>query len=224
MKQKSMEWSTSLSGKLKDLRDQKKRWQADANSLKNENLELKSQLAAQSKLLSEATNRMFDLETAIKKDSHKVDRLRDYEKRIEQLTAMHRMWNKDIVLYNEQSKEMSQLISEYQKMKLRVEAYEKTQDDLESRARADRQRIHTLEATLRSSQMSKDQRRLQPTDVAVAQTADRDFLALANKKLREENAELRDEIDEVKAMVEVLKAQVTGTRGLISPTLSTSVR
>lgn len=35
---------------------------------------------------------MFELETAIKKDSHKVDRLRDYEKRIEQLTAMHRMW------------------------------------------------------------------------------------------------------------------------------------
>lgn len=41
MKQKSMEWGTSLSGKLKDLREQKKRWQADANSLKNENLELK---------------------------------------------------------------------------------------------------------------------------------------------------------------------------------------
>lgn len=43
--------------------------------------------------------------------------------------------NKDIVLYNEQSKEMSQLISEYQKMKLRVEAAEKAQEDLDDRAK-----------------------------------------------------------------------------------------
>lgn len=64
--------------------------------------------------------------------------------------------------------------------------------------------------------MSIDQRRLQPADIAVAQTTDRDILASANKKLREENAELRDEIDEVKAMVEILKSQATGTRGLVS--------
>lgn len=66
--------------------------------------------------------------------------------------------------------------------------------------------------------MSIDQHRLQPADIAVAQTTDRDILASANKKLREENAELRDEIDEVKAMVEILKAQATGTRGLVGST------
>ena len=138
---------------------------------------------------------------------------------------------------------MSQLVSEHQKMKLRVEAYEKTQQELESKARyvlffstrrhhaltdayfssADRRRIQALEASLRSMRMTTDQRRLPVTEIARAQTAERNALAAANKKLQEENAVLRDEIDEVKAMVEVLKAQVMGTRGLVSPTQSSLI-
>ena len=49
-------------------------------------------LAAQGDLLGRAQNKVFELETQIKADAHKVLRLRDYERRIEQLTAMHRMW------------------------------------------------------------------------------------------------------------------------------------
>ena len=71
--------------------------------------------------------------------------------------------------------------------------------------------------------MSTDQRRPPVTEIANAQTAERNALAAANKKLQEENAVLRDEIDEVKAMVEVLKAQVMGTRGLASPTQSSLI-
>ena len=53
--------------------------------------------------------------------------------------------------------------------------------------------------------MSTDQRRPPVTEIAHAQTAERNALAAANKRLQEENAVLRDEIDEVKAMVEGVK-------------------
>lgn len=49
-------------------------------------------LAAQGKLLDVADNKVFELDTTVKADAHKVQRLRDYENRIEQLTEMHRMW------------------------------------------------------------------------------------------------------------------------------------
>jgi sigma54-dependent transcription regulator len=51
-----------------------------------------TKLAAQSRLLEDATRQVFLLETQIKETAHKVDRLRDYEKRIDQLTATQRLW------------------------------------------------------------------------------------------------------------------------------------
>lgn len=40
--------------------------------------------------------------------------------------------NKDITLYNDQAKEMAELVSEHQKMKMRVETYEKELADAEN--------------------------------------------------------------------------------------------
>ena len=48
--------------------------------------------AAQKKLLSDATREVFELQTRIKTNQHKVDRLRDYERQIEQLIALQRLW------------------------------------------------------------------------------------------------------------------------------------
>lgn len=42
--------------------------------------------------------------------------------------------NKDITLYNEQAKEIAELVSEHQKMKMRVETYEKELADAENTA------------------------------------------------------------------------------------------
>lgn len=110
MTQKSTEWSTQLQSKLNDLRDQKKAWMTEATDLRSVNVDLKvlysqciyserrhlsrskAHLTAQGSLLADAQNKVFQLETEIKTDAHKVQRLRDYETRIEQLTTMHRMW------------------------------------------------------------------------------------------------------------------------------------
>lgn len=40
MKKKTGEWNEELSTKLNDLRDQKKRWMAEANTLRSKNVDL----------------------------------------------------------------------------------------------------------------------------------------------------------------------------------------
>ena len=47
---------------------------------------------AQGKLLGNANRKIFELETKIKETAHKVERLGDYEKQIEQLTQMQKIW------------------------------------------------------------------------------------------------------------------------------------
>lgn len=51
-----------------------------------------AKLNAQGSLLESATHRVFLLETQIKETAPKVDRLRDYERRIDQLTATQILW------------------------------------------------------------------------------------------------------------------------------------
>lgn len=47
---------------------------------------------AQGKLLSDATKQVFDLQTQKKATQHKIDRLHDYERQIEQHVKMQRLW------------------------------------------------------------------------------------------------------------------------------------
>ncbi|KAH8117372.1 Hamartin protein-domain-containing protein [Phellopilus nigrolimitatus] len=218
-KQTYDEWNEDLSSKNRELREQKNSEIAKANILRSTNVDLEAHLAAQGKLLDDAQNRVFQLETQIKQDAPKVQRLRDYEKRIEQLTAMHRMWNKDISLYNEQSKEMSELISEHQKMKQRVEAYEKAQEDAEEAARASQRRIQALEANLCAAERSADPYRpnVNVMQMLTLQAAEQNALAKSNSALLRENEGLREEMDELRATLEVLQAQSSGIRGLVRP-------
>jgi uncharacterized protein YqgV (UPF0045/DUF77 family) len=43
-------------------------------------------------LLAEATRELFQLQTQKKETQHKIDRLRDYERQIEQHVKMQRLW------------------------------------------------------------------------------------------------------------------------------------
>lgn len=53
---------------------------------------VQAQFVAQGNLLAEAERRESQLRTSIKETEHKVTRLKDYEQRIEQHTAMQRLW------------------------------------------------------------------------------------------------------------------------------------
>ena len=47
---------------------------------------------AQGKLLADAQGKVSSLETKIKEEAHKIDRLHDYEMQIEQLVKLQRLW------------------------------------------------------------------------------------------------------------------------------------
>jgi hypothetical protein len=53
---------------------------------------LQAQFVAQGNLLAEAERRESQLQISVKETEHKVARLKDYEQRIEQHTAMQRLW------------------------------------------------------------------------------------------------------------------------------------
>jgi len=83
---------------------------------------------------------MFELETKIKETAHKVDRLRDYERQIEQLLRMQKLWwvarsldaiadsrhcrEIDTHKFNEQTQLLEKMQSDYQGMKLLLKSYE----------------------------------------------------------------------------------------------------
>jgi hypothetical protein len=112
-----------------------------------------AQFVAQGNLLAEAERRESQLRTSIKETEHKVARLKDFEQRIEQHTAMQRLWwdrgmlyttwspltndhrDVDVQKYKEQTEAMRVLLSKYKKMELRLDGYERTHSMMEEQAR-----------------------------------------------------------------------------------------
>ncbi|KAG7452630.1 uncharacterized protein BT62DRAFT_880086 [Guyanagaster necrorhizus] len=91
-KNKYAEWNTELQGKLRELRDEKKKWTMEAAALRTEAKEAKALFAAQGELLDNARKEVFMLQTQKKENQHKIDRLRDYEKQIQQHLKMQQLW------------------------------------------------------------------------------------------------------------------------------------
>ena len=108
-KKKYADWNAELSRKLQDLREQKRNWGSETAALRLAEKELRvctfpirdaerwfmslqAQFVAQGNLLAEAERRESQLRISIKETEHKVARLKDYEQRIEQHTAMQRLW------------------------------------------------------------------------------------------------------------------------------------
>lgn len=48
--------------------------------------------SAQGKLLADAEKEVFELTTRLKENQHKIDRLHDYERQIEQHVRMQKLW------------------------------------------------------------------------------------------------------------------------------------
>ncbi|KAH0584353.1 hypothetical protein H2248_009893 [Termitomyces sp. 'cryptogamus'] len=217
-KNKYAEWNNELQKKLKELRDEKKAWVNEEAKLRKAEKEVKALFDAQGKLLADAQNQVFLLQTQKKETQHKVDRLHDYERQIEQHIKMQRLWDDDFAMFNERKEQMDVMRSQYQQMKMQVESHQRAQIELESSARAQRLRIQVLEAQLAQAQTAHHSHRrkhLAETEVT-SLIAEKTALLNTNKRLKDQNNELKDEVEELRAMVEILKAQHSGHKGLIS--------
>ncbi|KAI0725152.1 hypothetical protein C8Q72DRAFT_786064 [Fomitopsis betulina] len=209
--------------KLGDFRKEKKEWVVDEANMRAADKEAKETFAAQGKQLAEALQRVFQLETRIKETAPKVDRLHDYEKQIDQLTMLQRLWYLDVQKLNNQTEYIAIHNSKYRKMELRLDTYEKTHAVLTRKEEQQRSQIRFLEGQLSVTQNQLEgARKASRLERLSSASAEMGQVSAANTRLREENDDLRDEVEELKAMVETLKAKVSGRQGLIGGRTSRS--
>lgn len=108
---------------------------------------------AQAKLLAEAVQHVIELQTQKKENQHKIDRLRDYERQIEQHIKIQKLWygvdppdlfyfifnpqsrGQDYAKFNARGDELMAMQNEIQQLKIRLESYEKTQAEIEESTR-----------------------------------------------------------------------------------------
>ncbi|KIJ69236.1 hypothetical protein HYDPIDRAFT_24089 [Hydnomerulius pinastri MD-312] len=214
-KNKYADWNTELQKKLREFREEKKAWVTEAAALRTAEKEAQALFAAQGKLLADATKEVFELQTQRKENQHKIDRLHDYERQIEQHIRMQKLWDADFQKFNARGEEIELIKSKYRQMEMLLESYEKTQAKMEDDARAYRRQNQALEAKLSLAQKKCEASRRLPEAEITAIVKEKSDLAIANSRLREENAELKDEMEEMRAAVEGLRAQLGGQRGLI---------
>lgn len=105
------DWNKQLQDRLTALRDEKKTWTSEAAAMRAAEKEarvcwtyavsclafclwsaVQDTFAAQGKLLEDASQKVFRLQTQIKETAHKVDRLHDYETQVDQLIMLQRLW------------------------------------------------------------------------------------------------------------------------------------
>lgn len=214
-KNKYADWNNELQKKLRELREEKKRWVSEEAALRTTNKENLALFDAQKKLLADAEKEVFELKTRQKENQHKIDRLHDYERQIEQHVRMQKLWDADFERFNARGQEMEQMKATCKQMEMMLESCEKSLGKVEEEARAYRRQNQALEGRLVLLHKKYDAYRRLPESEITAIVAEKSDLALANAKLREENAELKDEMDEMRAAVEGLRAQLSGQRGLI---------
>ncbi|KAI9571299.1 hypothetical protein HD554DRAFT_2016692 [Boletus coccyginus] len=214
-KNKYADWNTELQKKLREYREEKKAWVLEAATLRTAEKEARALFVAQGKLLADAAKAVFELQTQQKENQHKIDRLHDYERQIEQHVLMQKLWDADFQKFNARGEEIELIKSKYKQMEMLLESHDKARDKLEDEARAHRRQNQALEARLALVQRRCEASRRIPEAEIAAIVREKSELAAANARLREDNAELKDEMDEMRAALEGLKAQLSRQRGLI---------
>ncbi|KAI6150545.1 hypothetical protein BKA82DRAFT_122189 [Pisolithus tinctorius] len=214
-KNKYADWNNELQKKLREFREEKRRWISEEAALRTANKEILALFEAQGKLLADAEKDVFELKTRHKENEHKIDRLHDYERQIEQHVRMQKLWDVDFERFNARGREMEQMKASCKQMEMILDSCEKSLAKMEEEARVYRRQNQALEGRLALMQKKYDAFRRLPESEITAIVAEKSDLALANAKLREENAELKDEMEEMRAAVEGLRAQLSGQRGLI---------
>jgi len=221
-KHQTADYNNELQHKLHSLREERKNWMNEAADLRKKEKEARNLFSAQKKLLEEASRELFQLQTQKKETQHKIDRLKDYERRIDQHIKIQRLWDEDFRKFNGREEQMQEIASEYKKMELRLESYDKTQADLRETALRHKREARSLEVALKRKESAGLSRRVAEAEIKTCAAANT-TLSIANTQLREQNEELMEEIEELNSMVEHLRAQVSGRKGVVSEPRSSPI-
>lgn len=229
-KQRHNQWVTELQDKLSRFREEKKSWAAEAVELRSEVNESRATLKAQSDVLADAQNEVFNLKQQLSESAPKVEKIAAYEQRIDQLVRAQALRDDspEMRAYREDKAKMDEMISNYAKMELKLQSLEYANEQLSALHKSQEDELNVVR-----SQVVDLTRRL------ASATAQNPFNRSATKaaaaaherigKLEEENTELSnknlvlmDEVDEVKAMVEFLRSERVNYGGAQSPVQRTN--
>ncbi|KAF9053545.1 hypothetical protein BDZ89DRAFT_1056142 [Hymenopellis radicata] len=202
---KYAEWNTELQSKLHKLREEKKQWTTEAAALRSEVKQAKALYDGQEALLVDANERIFELETKRKETQPKVDRLKDYERQIEQHIKVQQLWESDFTKFNEQKEEVAEVKSHIQQMRIQMKDQLEYQKDLEEQNRQSAREIQTLQARLEEA--TRKTKAADPSQMLSVLTQQQSTLQRTNEELHEKNIEQSQMIEELQAMVEVLRTR-----------------
>ncbi|KIY68612.1 hypothetical protein CYLTODRAFT_421458 [Cylindrobasidium torrendii FP15055 ss-10] len=202
-KNKYAEWNTELQSKLAKLRKDKEMWMKETAQLRSQANEAKILFEAQGKLLAEANQGLFVLQTTMKEYQPKVDRLRDYERQIERHLTVQKLWEDDWRKFREGEEDVQGMAAHIEQLNMRIMSYEQCQDDIHETISSYQRQIKQLEAQLQhADKPSRTEAESTMLSVAVAEKA---ALLKSNTSLTARCAALEEEVAGLKVAVEELQ-------------------
>ncbi|KAG8993136.1 hypothetical protein FRB90_000779 [Tulasnella sp. 427] len=229
-KAKQKEYVDYLQDKLTKHREEKKSWASEATELRGEVIEAKSMVEKQRAIMDETDNEWvpgvpsflrFNLQNQLDEVMPKVLQIREYEKKIEDMTKRQMMWDDSPEMheFREQKERTQALMSEYAKLELTVQSLEAANQSLEELNNEQRRLLRSSEGRAISPTGSHRHSRSFANASPVSLMSHERFLQLETEHLevKSQKRELEEKVEELEAMVEVLRAEMhrAGRRGSI---------
>lgn len=209
IKKKHVQWEDELNNKLKKYREEKKEWKTELDKVEEQLREAKLTIKAQTKQIEESNAKNFRLENDIKVSEPQLQKITEYENRIDQLTKQLLLWEADTRKFQEQKHHMEILVAQWNKMEMMLEAKEKEINQL--RTTVNSQSLVIDDLKMKSESLSQNQSGQGTALERQMQiwTFERDKRDKELKKLetdyemvKKQNSELQSQIIELSAKIE----------------------
>ncbi|KAI7872655.1 hypothetical protein BDF14DRAFT_1716475, partial [Spinellus fusiger] len=112
-KQKHIKWEDEQSGKLRSYREMRKDWQHKMDAAQRQIVEYDRLLSEQKTQLDEARQQKFELENELNTIQPELEKVTEYEHRVQQLTKQMLLWEKDTAELEKQKQYSNKLSSQW---------------------------------------------------------------------------------------------------------------
>ncbi|GJJ10033.1 hypothetical protein Clacol_004259 [Clathrus columnatus] len=209
------DYTRRLQERLKAEKAEKQLWAEEKSRMQSEYQNLKAMLTAQANRLAEATARVFELETQNKENKPKIDRLQDYEDKINQLLKGQRLWDDDVRRLKEKETYLEDIRIRYRNKLLLIESYKEANKELVSTIESLKTKISVLETTIARRNPPHSGQALSESlsyhgitrmieDMKLQMT----LLTSERDQLLERNEQLGDQLEESRITVESLRSSL----------------
>ncbi|OAD70180.1 hypothetical protein PHYBLDRAFT_148733 [Phycomyces blakesleeanus NRRL 1555(-)] len=152
-KQKHIKWEDEQSSKLRGYREMRKDWKHQADAAQLQLAEYERLLAEQKTQLEEARQKAFNLENELSTIQPELERMSEYEHRVEQLTQQMLLWEEDTADLEKQKQYIDHLLSQSWSMEELVTSLQTENRALEDKKSQWEDEINSLGQKIKEYQM-----------------------------------------------------------------------